>query len=172
MKRIALVAACLVASTACDDEERKVSLLDPIPPGTVQAVVERVAEYGRDSVLLRLHVASKDVQFGAYEGALRFDAAALEVLDVRAAVADGEHRVINSERAAEGIIRFAVFGTEALVETRVFDVLARPKLGLDAANLVATLTVVGEVSGTALQTERIRVNDGVRDARTGGIILR
>src|SRR4051812_33550974 len=79
MKRIAIVCLGLIAA-ACSDDKKAASIIEPIPSGNVQAVVQRVAEYGRDSVVYRLHVGAKDVAVGAYQGLLTFDPAAMQIL--------------------------------------------------------------------------------------------
>jgi hypothetical protein len=172
MKRTAFALLALMGVAACDDEKKvSADLLDPIPSGAVQAVVQRVAEYGKDSVLFRLHVGAKDVEVGAYQGRLTFNPAALEVLDIRPLTVDGEFRIVNKDSVAAGSIPFAAFTSEAFSSTVVFDLVVRPILDLQTANLVAQLAVVGETSGVAVEARRLRLNDGVRDARTNALIL-
>lgn len=170
MKRLAIFSLVLFA--ACTDEKKAPSINEPIPSGEVQAVVQRVAEYGRDSVVFRVHVGAKDVEVGAYQGRLSFDPAALQVLAVRVPSIEGEFRVINKDSLAAGAIPFAAFTAEAFKETQVFEILAKPIQDLAAAKLIATLSVVGQPTGTAVEARRIRRNDGVRDAQTNALIVR
>jgi hypothetical protein len=172
MKHSPVVVVLLLGTLACrEDRPVRADLLAPIQPGTVQTVVQRVAQYGADSALFQVHVAARDVDVGAYQGELTFNPAALRVIEVRHPQVSGEFRVINSARAAEGSIRFAAFSAEAVRETQVFEFLAEPLMTLSAAHLSATLSVVGEVTGTAVSAHAVRANQGVRDASTNRVIV-
>lgn len=158
MFTLALAAA---ATTACDDTATAPLPLPPqitVETGTVIAYIVQEAGGTPDRVTLTLHVQGKDVPVAAYQGALEFDPAAMEVIEATAP-GDGS-RLVNAQ-AGPGLLKFAGFSAEPFTGTTAVRLVVRPITSIAAANLRPTLAVVGEATGTAVAKDRMLATPGV-----------
>lgn len=154
--------ALLAVVVGCDDEPRGVAgLVAPIALASdgVRAYVVQEPGGTPERVTLTIHVEAKGIPVAAYQGKLQFDAEALEILDASAPSEDGT-RLVNPS-AGPGIVRFAGFAAESFAHTMAVTLVVKPLKPLELANLLATLDVVGEVSGTAVAKDRVVVQRGV-----------
>ncbi len=155
-----LVLAVVVAG--CDDGSHAVPALTAPPALTasgVRAYVVQEPGGTADRVTLTIHVDSKDVPVAAYQGQLEFDAAAMQVLDATAP-SDG-NRLVNAASAKSGVVRFAGFSTDVFAHTAAAQIVVHLTKSIEEAHLLATLDVVGEVTGSAVAKDRVVQQRGI-----------
>jgi hypothetical protein len=66
--------------------------------------------------------------------------------------------------AGPGLVKFAGFSTEVFGQTAAVRLVVKPLKPIALANLVASLDVVGEVSGTAVANDRLLQARGIYTA--------
>jgi hypothetical protein len=100
----------------------------------------------------------------AYQGALTFPGNRFRVISVSApASADGEFRIVNSEEAAGGVIRFAGFAPERFESNLVLTIIVSGSRAPLPSELSATLDVVGNADGAAFPVEGLQPSEGIRN---------
>ncbi len=156
-----LITAALVAGAACNEDSQPAALVGPPPMEAtgVRAYVVQEPGGATDRVTLTVHVDSKSLGVAAYQGRLSFDPGAFELIE--ATTPDDNSRIVNSTTTAEGYIRFAGFAAEKFDGTLALRLVVRPIKPLDAANMVASLEVVGEATGVAVAKEKLITQRGI-----------
>ncbi|HRN54182.1 MAG TPA: hypothetical protein PK788_11840 [Gemmatimonadaceae bacterium] len=165
---IAVLGVLLLAGTACRDggpAAPPLDLLELIPVGGTQVVVQETPGPETGTVTYVVRVITRRSDLGAYQGVVRFAPNAFELIEsVTPSGGEGEMHLINPEVSA-GQIRFAAYATERFASDEAFRFTVRPLVMRADANLRAELTVGGAVSGAALEAEKLLASDGVRDSR-------
>lgn len=161
MRYRGLMILTVVALAACNDDAQPAALVAPPAMTTtgVRAFVVREPGGTDEKVTLTIHIDNKGVGIAAYQGRLEFDAGAFDVIEANTP-ADGS-RLVNAEMAKTGVIRFAGFSPEDFTKTAAVQLVVKLNKPLDAANLVATLDVAGEATGTAIAKDRMIVQRGI-----------
>lgn len=157
-----LIVLALAAAAGCDDRTQAVPALTAPPAFTgtgVRAYVVLEPGGTADRVTLTIHVDAKDVPVAAYQGQLQFDADAMQILDATAP-SDG-NRIVNAASAGPGVVRFAGFSTDAFTQTAAAQVVVHLTRPIEEAHLLATLDVVGEVTGAAVAKDRVMQQRGI-----------
>jgi hypothetical protein len=139
----------------CADEPTGTPELEGLPvlkDGNVQAAVS-VSQPSTGVAVARIRIDAQSLELGAYQGRFTYDPAALELLD--ASMPSDGYRVVNTNGAKDGLIRFAGFTVDRFqsplvltLEFRVHDPAALGKLSV-------LLDVVGSVEGAAVAEDRI-----------------
>lgn len=158
------LAAVLVVALACSEDH----VVGPTPAG-----VDDVATPGADSgvqiavaadpfeagqQVLRILVVPSELALGSYQGRVTFDPEQFELMDAR--VPDGGFRVVNTEPAAEGLIRFAGFTVDGFGETEVLALRFRTTRPIEPTEVTLELEVAGTLEGEAVPRPRLSVMRG------------
>ena len=165
MRYRGMLVLTLVAAAGCDDRPPVAGgLLAPVPLTSAGARAYVVQEAGgtADRVTLTIHVDAKDIPIAAYQGRLQFDPDALEIIEATTP-SDGT-RLVNAATAGPGLVKFAGFSTEVFGQTAAVRLVVKPLKPIAMANLVASLDVVGEVSGAAVTKDRLLQARGIYTA--------
>ena len=154
-----LVLAVVLAG--CDDGTHAPALTAPpaLTASGVRAYVVQEPGGNADRVTLTIHVDSKDVPVAAYQGQLEFDASAMQILEATTP-SDG-NRLVNAASAKSGVVRFAGFSTDVFAHTAAAQIVVHLTKSIEEAHLLATLDVVGEVTGSAVAKDRVVQQRGI-----------
>jgi hypothetical protein len=167
-----LAMAALAVVAACDSESTSASsgpLVVDVPAGAVQAAVQRAIPNADGSVTYSVRVMAKDVKVSSFSGTVTFEPGAFELVSVGKPTQNDESHIVNQTDFANGQIRFAVFtptvlsGIDSGAGVEAFSFTVKPLRPESAANVVASLDVVGKETGTAVAAERIFASPGVMD---------
>ncbi len=126
--------------------------LPPMADRTVRAtvVMQRLADGAFEA---RVRIDTKDIELGAYQGRFRFDPEALTL--EAASVPEGEYRVVNDARAAEGELRFAGFTVRGFETPDALVMRFRSSGPVNPDDVSVELEVVGTLGGNPVPAERI-----------------
>jgi hypothetical protein len=146
----ALVAVALAAG-GCNDQitppEQRREREEGKAPIDVQVVAMRSAE--ADVLRYEVRLEQNALALGAYQGVLHFDANALELMNA-SAPGDG-YRLVNSENAASGVVRFAGFATAGFSAANALTLELKRRSGsLSSAAPTARLEIAGALNGAAI----------------------
>lgn len=175
--RIPVLAILALAAVACRDERRPTAptTLETAVPlnkkGSAQAVVVLEPGATAESAVLSVRVLTKDMTLGAYQGTLTFDANAFEILETKVpSGSDAQFNIVNTDGAAQGVIRFAAFATEKFASNEAFRLTVKPRRQLSTVNFTTQLEVAGGTDGVALRESNLQASKGLRDALSGALI--
>lgn len=171
--RFIVLAGAVMTAAACSDRglTAPLDLAELVPAGGTQVVLQEEAGAEPGTLTYVVRVITRRSDLGAYQGEVRFAPGAFTLVEaVTPAGGEGEMHVINPEVAA-GRIRFAAYATEAFAGTEAFRFTVRPLVSREDAQMRASLTVAGVVTGAALESAQLIASDGIRDSR-GHLILK
>lgn len=157
-----LLVLALAVAAGCDDRTQAVPTLMAPPEFTgtgVRAYVVQEPGGTADRTTLTIHVDASGVPVAAYQGKLQFDTDAMQILEATTP-GDG-NRIINAASAGPGVVKFAGFSTDVFAQSAAATIVVRLTRPIEEAHLLASLDVVGEVSGTAVASERVMLQRGV-----------
>jgi hypothetical protein len=160
-----LMAAAFIAAVGCKDRRPVAAeLMAPPPLTTPSARAYVVQEPGGlvDRIALTIHVEAKGIPIAAYQGRLQFDVEAFEIIEATTP-GDGT-RLVNATTAGRGVVTFAGFSTTEFGNTAAVRLVVRPIKPVAAANLCATLDVVGEANGASLTKDKLVTTRGTYGA--------
>jgi hypothetical protein len=174
LRRLIVLGAVVTLTAACrPDDQATTAPLDVseiIPVGFVQPVLVRMPGERPGEEEITVRVVGGQQTMGSYQGMITFDTTALTFVSLKVPEHDGEFRIVNSESAGSGRIRFAAFTAETLSDDIAFRFTVRTKGTWDAAALRAMLDVVGDSDGAALAEGALRQSAALRDGRTGAAL--
>ncbi len=173
--QVYLAVAALAIVSGCKEKEPTapaLQLAQFVPVGKVQVMIQQDTRVTGDSAVFVVSVVGVGVPMASYQGTVTFNAAALKVDEAATPHAvSGEFRIINAANASTGTIRFAGFATENFSNVEVFRIIGHFKPGKLPLNMVGSLDVAGEVSGSAIRASNLRSSDAVRDMYSNMVVV-
>jgi hypothetical protein len=149
-------------------ETRTTNLASTVPSGAAQAAILQDPPASDGSVTFTVRVAAKDVGLSAYQGNVTFTPGTLQLQSFSVPSGAGsEVYVVNQADFASGHIRFAACSATTFAGATegdgvvAFRFTVRSSSNLAAANIAASLSVVGTESGTGLAPENVLGSAGV-----------
>jgi hypothetical protein len=165
----------VIALMACSDQPSLApspALVNTVPPGTIQPVIQQQASASTGTLTLVVRVVGNGVTVGAYQGVVTFTPGALDLVSIETpAGTGGDFHVINATTFATGRIRFAAYAAESISGTEAFRMTVRSPGPLSEARLAAALEVVGEATGAPVAATKLHTSRGVLDAVTNQVIV-
>lgn len=160
---VPLAALCIVACTDAPEWPGRAVIARTVPRGAIQPVVQALAPAADGTQPFVVRVLSRVQELAAYQGVLRYDPDAVEVVSVRpAAAVQGSAHLVNADPASRGVIRFAVYAPARLATEEAFTLVVRVRGG-GVPVLSITLDVAGTETGLAIEPARLRPSDGLHD---------
>lgn len=173
--QVYLAVAALAIVSGCKEKEPTapaLQLAQFVPVGKVQVMIQQDTRVSGDSAVFVVSVVGAGLPMASYQGTVTFNSAALTVAEaVMPTAAPGEFRIVNATNSANGTIRFAGFATESFSNIEVFRLVGHFKPGKLPLNMVGSLDVAGEVSGSAIKMSSLRSSDAVRDLYSNIVVV-
>lgn len=131
--------------------------------GAVRVVVEvHGAEPGTGATVYAVRVLAEGVALASYQGRMRFEAGALEVLRATTPPGrGGEARLLNVDSLSAGMVRFAAFAPDRFASDEAFRFVARPRPGGVPARLRVSLELAGTPNGDMIRAAALIPAEGL-----------
>jgi len=173
LRRALPVLLIVAASLGCADQAAPtaVDLTETVAEGETQIVLQELPGPTAGTLTYVVRVIARWEGVASYRGEVSFAPGAFELLGTKTPVgADGEMFLVNPQPAA-GRLLFSALTTERFSTDEVLRFTVRPLVALRETKLTASLGVVGDVGGTAVDARRVRSADGIRDVK-GRLLVR
>jgi hypothetical protein len=168
--------AVMTVVTSCADKHPtapQTDLVTLVGTGNVQVMVQQDTRASGDSAIFVVSVVGNGVPVASYQGVLTFDPNALSISQVPTpSGTTGEFRIVNAAEVASGTVRFAGFATEKFSNTEVFRLVGVFKPGKVPVNIVGTLDVAGETTGSSIRASSLKASNALRDLYSGMVVTR
>jgi len=161
----------LAAAAGCDGSDSPISptggtVADPGPisqNGNVTASL-RAGPHQNGEQTVTVEIEGEDLPVAAYQGAVRFDASGLELVEASVPEAgEGKFFVFNDRGAPEGgIVRFAAYAVRGFDSPEAIRLHFRSERPLRTGDLELALDVVGTPEGVRVPATRISTSPAVR----------
>lgn len=140
-------AACVAASCTSDRHAAVAAPTQQLRADRVSVWFDLQRRTG-DTAVLELHLASPSVAVGAYQGAIRFEPSALQLIsDERA---EGDYTAVNPQQLTPGSIRFAGFSANGVHQAVIVRLLILPRRPLTSQDVSVQFDVLGSDDGRRL----------------------
>lgn len=158
------LAAALVAAVACSEDRvlgpTSTGSDDAATPGVDSGVLIAMAAdpFEAGEQVLRILVVPTELALGSYQGRVSFDPELLQLIDARMPARG--FRVVNTEPASEGLVRFAGFTVDGFGEAEVLALRFRTTRPIEPTAVTLELEVAGTLEGEAVPRPQLSVLRG------------